>query len=125
MKSKSLGGPFSKTGGRGGGGMMRESAPFIPPAGMGLYEPMEQTDFSGSDAGMEHRGLSVSSQGGISATFRVPGVITIPSDNTSHNVTVVQLKLDASMSWITVPKVDAKTHLKVGINFIHFLNDIA
>ncbi|RDB15217.1 Protein F37C4.5 [Hypsizygus marmoreus] len=65
--------------------------------------------------GMEHRGLSVSSKGGVSATFRIPGSITVPSDGASHNVTVVQLKLDASMTWVTVPKVDAKTHLEAKI----------
>jgi hypothetical protein len=59
-----------------------------------------------------HPSMAVSSKG-ISATFRVPGLITIPSDGASHNVTITQLKLDASMSWVTVPKVDTKTHLKV------------
>lgn len=60
-----------------------------------------------------HPGMAVSSKGSISATFRVPGLISIPSDGASHNVTIKQLKLDASMSWVTVPKVDAKSHLKV------------
>lgn len=62
---------------------------------------------------MQHRGLSVTSKGGISATFQVPGSITVPSDGASHNVTVVQLDLDAVMSWVSVPKLDAKSHLKV------------
>ena len=62
---------------------------------------------------MEHRRLTVSSKGNMSATFRVPGVITIPSDNAAHSFTIVQLKLDASMTWVTIPKIDAKTHLKV------------
>jgi len=57
----------------------------------------------------------VSSKGNISATFRVPGLISIPSDGDSHNVTITQLKLDASMSWVSVPKVDAKSHLKAKI----------
>ncbi|KAF8073367.1 hypothetical protein FPV67DRAFT_741034 [Lyophyllum atratum] len=64
---------------------------------------------------MEHRGLTVTSKGGISATFQVPGSITVPSDGAAHNVTVAELKLDASMSWVTVPKADAKTHLKAKI----------
>ncbi|GLB45277.1 putative mucoidy inhibitor A [Lyophyllum shimeji] len=64
---------------------------------------------------MGHRGLAVTSKGGISATFQVPGSITVPSDGASHNVTVVQLKLDASMSWVTVPKIDVKTRLKAKI----------
>jgi hypothetical protein len=60
-----------------------------------------------------HRGLVVSSKGNINATFRVPGLISIPSDGQSHNVTIVQLRLDASMTWVSVPKEDTKTHLKV------------
>ncbi|KAF8073969.1 hypothetical protein FPV67DRAFT_1560259 [Lyophyllum atratum] len=63
----------------------------------------------------EHRGSTVTSKGGISATFQVPGSITVPSDVAAHNVTVAELKLDASMSWMTVPKADAKTHLKAKI----------
>ena len=72
--------------------------------GFGLFD-------GGGDAW--HPSMAVSSKGGISATFRVPGLISIPSDDASHNVTITQLKLDASMSWVTVPKVDAKSHLKV------------
>jgi hypothetical protein len=71
--------------------------------------------FVGDALGSEgwHASMAVSSNGGISATFRVPGLITIPSDSAFHNVTIAQLTLDASMSWVTVPKVDTKTHLKV------------
>ena len=69
-------------------------------------------DFS-EEANMEHRELVVSSKGNISATFRVPGLISIPSNGQAHNVTIVQLKLDASMTWVSVPKEDSKTHLKV------------
>lgn len=62
---------------------------------------------------MNHRVLPVSSKGSISATFKVPGIITIPNDGAVHNVTIVKLNLDASMSWVTVPKIDTKVHLKV------------
>ncbi|KAF9465728.1 hypothetical protein BDZ94DRAFT_1320028 [Collybia nuda] len=84
---------------------------------MAVHERDSEIDTPGihDSTGIEHRELAVSSKGNISATFRVPGIITIPSDNASHNVTVVQLKLDASMSWVTVPKVDARTHLKAKI----------
>jgi hypothetical protein len=43
--------------------------------------------------------LDVSSKGNVSATLRVPRLINIPSDGQAHNVTIVQLKLDASMIW--------------------------
>ncbi|KAF8875319.1 hypothetical protein BD779DRAFT_1563878 [Infundibulicybe gibba] len=64
---------------------------------------------------MQHRGLVVSSKGNISATFRIPGLISVPTDGGSHNVTIVELKLDATMSWVTVPSQDPKTHLKAKI----------
>lgn len=102
------------------GGAMRRS--MIQPAGMGVESDLGgQRDlalaFDEDDGAetMEHRSLAVTSKGGISATFKVPGPITVPSDGASHNVTVAQLKLDASMSWVSVPKIDAKTHLKAKI----------
>jgi hypothetical protein len=65
------------------------------------------------DDAMEHQGLAVASKGSINATFRVPGATSLPSDGNAHNVTIAQLDLDAEMSWIAVPKIDPKTHLKV------------
>lgn len=62
---------------------------------------------------MAHQGAEVSSKGNFSATFRIPGDITIPSDGASHNFTIVQLKLEATMTWVSVPKQDVRTHLKV------------
>ncbi|KAF8057091.1 hypothetical protein FPV67DRAFT_1611316 [Lyophyllum atratum] len=62
-----------------------------------------------------HSTLAISSKGNVSATFEVPGLITIPSDGVAHNVTIVQLKLNATMSWVCVPKKDTKTHLSAKI----------
>lgn len=62
---------------------------------------------------MEYRGLDVSSNGTVNATFSVPGLITVPSDGQAHNVTIVKLELEASLSWIVVPKLDTKTRLSV------------
>ena len=56
----------------------------------------------------------VVSQGNITATFRVPGRTTIPSDGASHSVTIAKLDLDAVVEWVAVPKKDPRTHLKVG-----------
>ena len=69
--------------------------------------------FDGPDADMEHRGLEVSSKGNVSTTFRVPGLISIPSDGEAHAVTIIQLRLDASLSWVSVPQQETRTHLKV------------
>ena len=67
---------------------------------------------------IRNRGLVVSSKGNITATFSVPGLITIPSDGASHNVTITELQLDAEMSWISVPKKSPKAHLTV--RSLHF-----
>jgi hypothetical protein len=60
---------------------------------------------------MPKGGVVISSKGNITTTFSIPGFITIPSDGASHNVTVTELELDVEMSWISVPKKSAKTHL--------------
>lgn len=62
-----------------------------------------------------HRQLEVSSKGNVNATFQVPGLLTIPSDGAAHNVTIAELKLNAAMSWVCVPKKDTKTHLSAKI----------
>ena len=75
-----------------------------------------QTDslLQGSSAdAIQHRGLQVSSKGNITATFSVPGLMSIPSDNVAHKVTIAKLSLDATMQWVSVPKRDTKVHLKV------------
>lgn len=64
---------------------------------------------------IQHRGLQVSSKGHVSATFGVPGLINIPSDDVAHNVTIVKLELDATMNWVCVPKKDTRVHLKVSL----------
>ncbi|KAJ2923207.1 hypothetical protein H1R20_g13887, partial [Candolleomyces eurysporus] len=46
---------------------------------------------SSADA-IKHRGLEVSSKGNITATFSVPGLMTIPSDNVAHKGCQVHLK---------------------------------
>jgi len=70
-------------------------------------------DGSVSSVPIVNRDFLVSSKGDINASFSVPGLISIPSDDDSHNVTIVELLLDASMSWISIPKKDTKAHLTV------------
>ncbi|KAJ7268023.1 hypothetical protein C8J57DRAFT_1450382 [Mycena rebaudengoi] len=64
---------------------------------------------------MEYATATVSSKGNITATFHVPGLVTIPSDGEAHNFTIVELDLKATMSWVSVPKMDSKTHLHAKI----------
>ncbi|KAF5335630.1 hypothetical protein D9758_014804 [Tetrapyrgos nigripes] len=68
-----------------------------------------------SAAPVANQVLSVTSKGNVSATFRVPGVITVPSDGQAHNVTVAELTFDAALSWISVPKLDKRVHLHAKI----------
>ena len=97
-----------------GGSTMLASAPGAPPPAPMASRMMDMDVLSSSSEGqMQHRGLQVSSKGNVSATFGVPGLINIPSDGVGHSVTIVKLELDATMSWVCVPKKDGKVHLKV------------
>ncbi|KAF9465719.1 hypothetical protein BDZ94DRAFT_1320020 [Collybia nuda] len=62
-----------------------------------------------------NRFASVTSKGNIFVTFQIPNLITIPSDGTAHNVTIVELALEMLRSWIAVPKKDPRVHLKAKI----------
>ncbi|KAM6493926.1 protein of unknown function (DUF4139) domain containing protein [Amanita muscaria] len=82
--------------------------------GTSLSGPMPSNPISQTDS-LRFRRADVSSKGNVSATFTVPGIITIPSDGTAHNVTVAELKLGATMSWVVVPKIDARARLSAKI----------
>ncbi|RDB30474.1 Protein F37C4.5 [Hypsizygus marmoreus] len=94
-------------------------------SGRGLGEVMRYSSMLADDTSedaleaegydMAHQESLVSSTGTVSATFRVPGLINVPCDGEAHSVTIVQLKLDAAMTWIAVPKSDTKVHLKAKI----------
>ncbi|KAJ7038001.1 hypothetical protein C8F04DRAFT_388256 [Mycena alexandri] len=58
---------------------------------------------------------AVTSTGNVSATFRVPGLVSIPCDGAAHNFTIVELHPQAAMSWVAVPRREAKTHLTAHI----------
>ncbi|KAH9475079.1 Protein F37C4.5 [Psilocybe cubensis] len=54
----------------------------------------------------------VTSRGNVNATFRVPGLTTIPSDEEDHNVTIAVLQLNAKISWVCIPQRDTQVHLE-------------
>ncbi|KAF8150953.1 hypothetical protein B0H34DRAFT_665975 [Crassisporium funariophilum] len=63
-------------------------------------------------------GTFITSKGNVSATFRIPGMTTIPhedEDDEMHNVTIADLDLEAVMSWVCIPKGDQRVHLKATI----------
>jgi hypothetical protein len=90
------------------------------PVEMAAFSRLEADSLieSSSADAIQHRGLQVSSKGNITATFSVPGLMTIPSDNVAHKVTIAKLSLDATMEWVSVPKSEAKVHLKVCNNLL-------
>ncbi|KAG7098225.1 hypothetical protein E1B28_000192 [Marasmius oreades] len=68
-----------------------------------------------SSSPMAHLTTQVTSKGAISATYRVPGLVTIPSDSSEHTFTIVELDLDAAMTWYSAPKLDTRVHLKAKV----------
>lgn len=58
------------------------------------------------------------SDSGISATFKVMGRATIPSDTLSHNVAIAALQVESEISYITVPKVSPVAYLQVSASFL-------
>ncbi|KAK7043123.1 hypothetical protein VNI00_008477 [Paramarasmius palmivorus] len=66
-------------------------------------------------AALEHASANITSKGNISATFRLAGLVNVPSSVDEHGFTIVELKLDAVITWVSVPKVDTKVHLKARI----------
>ncbi|KAK0488983.1 hypothetical protein IW261DRAFT_1442573 [Armillaria novae-zelandiae] len=94
--------------------LSRSAAPSSRKRSM-LVESDEEMSFDSLTRGMPYIGSTVTSKGNVSATYRVPGRVTIPAGGVEHTFTIVELNLDASMSWVSVPKVDTKTHLKAKI----------
>ena len=48
-----------------------------------------------------------------SATFRIAGCMSVPSDKEDRSVVIANIALDAAMSWVCVPKLDARVKVKV------------
>jgi hypothetical protein len=62
-----------------------------------------------------HATAAVTSKGSVNATYRVPGLITVPSDGVAHNVTVTKLIPGAKLTWLSVPSIDSRVHLTVSV----------
>ncbi|KAK7043126.1 hypothetical protein VNI00_008480 [Paramarasmius palmivorus] len=67
-------------------------------------------------SGMDHATTRVESKGTMSATFRVPGLVDIPSDGGERSFTIVELELNALMTWFSVPNIDTRVHLKAKVH---------
>jgi hypothetical protein len=71
------------------------------------------SDSSTIDEELVHEDAAVASTGNVSATFRVAGLVSIPCDGAAHNFAIVELRPQATMSWVAVLKREPKTHLTV------------
>lgn len=70
-------------------------------------------DDEDDDDDMEFDVAAVTSKGNVNATFRVPGLTSIPSDQEEHGVTIAELQLDAKVSWVCIPQGSTQVHLEV------------
>ncbi|KDR71858.1 hypothetical protein GALMADRAFT_126825 [Galerina marginata CBS 339.88] len=77
--------------------------------GFGLFDDGPALDLGLSFA-------QVTSKGDLSATFLIPGLVTVPSDGTTHTFTIRNLDLQAKLSWISIPKHDTTTRLTAKIS---------
>ncbi|PPQ90355.1 hypothetical protein CVT25_007757 [Psilocybe cyanescens] len=80
-----------------------------------LADRDEDEDEDDNEDDMDIDVAEVTSKGDISATFRVPGLTTIPSDEEEHGVTIAVLQLDAKILWACIPKGDTQVHLEANI----------
>ncbi|KAL0067400.1 hypothetical protein AAF712_005629 [Marasmius tenuissimus] len=87
----------------------------LPPAGFGGASEVMVAAAAPMMA-MDHAVSRVTSQGSVSATFRVPGLVNIPADEGERSFTIVELQLGALMTWLSIPKVDTRVHLKAKIH---------
>lgn len=67
------------------------------------------------DYDLYDEGTYVTSKGHVNATFRIPGGTTVPSRDEERSVTIASLDLEATMSWMCIPKGDARVHLQATI----------
>ncbi|KAK1218565.1 hypothetical protein PQX77_018743 [Marasmius sp. AFHP31] len=88
----------------------------LPPAGFGGISEVAVTAAAAPMTAMDHAVSRVTSQGSVSATFRVPGLVSIPTDEGERSFTIVELQLGALMTWFSIPKVDTRVHLKAKIH---------
>lgn len=82
---------------------------------VGLPMSYNSIDMMASASAMQHRPVIVATnKGDVTATFRIPGLITVPSDAQQHNVTISSFEFNAPLLWHTVPKANARVYMEVG-----------
>jgi hypothetical protein len=87
---------------------------FSMPKGRGTVKMKRSVAMDEEEIGyVQHQVTQITSTGSVHATFRIPGQTTIPSDDDEHSVTIADLKLDAKVTWVCIPKADTRVHLEV------------
>ncbi|KIY53413.1 mucoidy inhibitor A, partial [Fistulina hepatica ATCC 64428] len=77
--------------------------------------PREQTSDSRSttpEPEVTYNVMDVTSTGDVNATFQVPGTIDIPCDGCDHHVTITELRFDATVELVSVPKRDNRVFMR-------------
>ncbi|KAF9495238.1 hypothetical protein BDN71DRAFT_1431173 [Pleurotus eryngii] len=64
---------------------------------------------------MQHATIPTPNFGGLSTTYDVPGLISVPNNGQAHIATIAKLTLDAEFSWLVVTEVDLRAHLKAQV----------
>lgn len=67
------------------------------------------------DDAIGHSYAQVISKGNLTATFVIPGLVTVPTEGQDLTFTIQNLDLQAKLWWIAIPKRDTKTRLTVRI----------
>lgn len=67
-------------------------------------------------APVSHIGAYVNSKGNVNASFRIPGLVSVPGTDEEKTFTIAEPELEATISWFSVPKADLHTHMKVSLS---------
>lgn len=82
--------------------------------GFGLFDDDSPTGMATLAAPVTHIGAYVNSKGNINASFRIPGLVSVPGTGEEKTFTIAEPELEATISWFSIPKADLHTHMKVG-----------
>ncbi|KJA24214.1 hypothetical protein HYPSUDRAFT_136419 [Hypholoma sublateritium FD-334 SS-4] len=85
----------------------------VPMSGMPMALPAARM---ASAHAMQHRPVIIgTNKGDVTATFRIPGYINVPSDAQQHDVTISSFEFNAPLLWHTIPKANARVYMEAKI----------
>ncbi|KAF7291776.1 hypothetical protein HMN09_01237200 [Mycena chlorophos] len=94
--------------------------PFVMTAPPPPPEPQTQADSDSEDfeeiaVPDSQTATTESSTTAFAASYSVEGKLTIPSDGTTHQVCVASLPLEATITYICTPRIDARVYLQASV----------